>query len=69
MKNNFKISKRSKKQNFKNEAHELNNKFLRKLEKDIKRNNINCASCYDNSFTNFSSSCSQFNNRTKWNNN
>ena len=47
MKNNFKISKRSKKQNFKDEAHELNNKFLRKLEKDIKRNNINCASCYD----------------------
>ena len=71
MKNTFKISKRNEKQNFENEAQGANKvcygKFIRKLKKDIKRNNINCFSCYNNSFINFSRYSFKFNNRTKWN--
>lgn len=71
MKKTFKISKRNEKQNLENEAQEankvFNGKFFNNLKKDIKRNNINCFSCYNNSSINFSGYSLKFNNRTKWN--
>ena len=46
---------------------EKRKKLIRKMKKQVKRNNTYSISSNDNSFTNLSRSSNKPNNRTKWN--